>query len=287
VPNPYDPDDPRDGHDADGDAGPDADRWRRRLGTVALVAVGLLVVEVSANASLGVAIACLKFGWDDARDAAWLRRVDPDRRRGRACSWMSLGVGSLRAGSTGFLAAVAIAAAAGIFGARWGWPKRLVAAQLVGAIGVGLAGVALASVFSLAAIHQAWRSGRKVWLGPETRRAREQGRWPPCGDQVSVARGNRAAPATTIAVAALVLIALVISVAVLAAITGRPGAAPRRLDGILGAAVGITLPIAAGVFALVLRDLLKDRVLARSPDECWPEDQSSSTGRPVDDLDFE
>jgi hypothetical protein len=46
-----------------------------------------LLYECTAQPGLAAAVACAKFGWADLRSVLWLRRVDPDRRRGATCFW--------------------------------------------------------------------------------------------------------------------------------------------------------------------------------------------------------
>src|SRR5436853_170122 len=59
--------------------------------TLALVAwVGF---ELTAQPAVVAAVVCSKVGWSDFLTAVWLRRCDPQRGRGRACSWFCLAAG--------------------------------------------------------------------------------------------------------------------------------------------------------------------------------------------------
>src|SRR5205823_1721793 len=53
--------------------------------------VGWALYELTTQPALGAVAVCLKFGWEDFRTARWLRRRDPNRRRGRACFWLYVG----------------------------------------------------------------------------------------------------------------------------------------------------------------------------------------------------
>src|SRR5690348_799120 len=67
--------------------------WRFPLSWTVLILLGWLLYECTAQPALAAAVACAKFGWADVRAAFWLRRVDPDRRRGATCFWCYLTFG--------------------------------------------------------------------------------------------------------------------------------------------------------------------------------------------------
>jgi len=244
--------------------------WRRRLGTFALVLLGLVVFEVTASPSLGVAIACLKFGWDDARDGAWLRLVDPNRQRGRACSWIYLGVGFYKASLIAFLGAVVMAIFAFYFGTRLGWPRHLLAAQLFGALAVGLLGVTLATLASLVAIFIAWRGRVKLWVGPEARRARDRGEWPPRAEHGGIARRNRIGSLPLLAITNGAVFGFSVAVGSILAAFPILRQALRQPEPTSALVIIFVVSIAFAIFLLTLRDLLQTRVIASRPEECWP-----------------
>ena len=92
---------------------------------------------------------------------------------------MYLGVGLLKASLIAFVGAVAMAIIAAQFGRQLGWPRRLLASQLIGALGVGVFGVGFSTLASLTAVVFACHSRTKIWVGPEARHARDLGEWPP------------------------------------------------------------------------------------------------------------
>src|SRR6478672_8194353 len=74
-----------------------------------LLAIAFLVYELTAQPGLGAAIACTKFGWDDFLTARWLRRRDPDRRRGKASFWLFVAAGLWKTAVTGVVVLFAVA----------------------------------------------------------------------------------------------------------------------------------------------------------------------------------
>jgi hypothetical protein len=258
--------------------------WRQRFGTLALVAVGLLVFEVSANPSLGVAIACLKFAWDDARDGVWLRRVDPDRRRGWACCWIYLGVGLLKASLIAFVGGVAMAVFAYHFGARLGWPPRLMAAQLLGAFGVMVFGVISSAFASLIAVVIAARSRAKLWVGPEARQARERGEWPPRIAAGGVSRKNRASNALIIMITGVVLVACILLYVFVGIIIPVVRPALRQFEYMVFLVFGVGIPLGAAISDQAIQNEFRFRVVAKRPADCWPETIHRFPIASVDDL---
>src|SRR5215475_3477379 len=67
--------------------------WRLSVSWYALLLLGWLLYEATSQPELAAAVTCAKFGWSDWRAAWWLRRVDPDWRRGRTCFWFYLAYG--------------------------------------------------------------------------------------------------------------------------------------------------------------------------------------------------
>src|SRR4051812_15316482 len=67
--------------------------WGVHVSWSALFLLGWLLYEATSQPGLAAAVTCAKFGWSDWRAAWWLRRVDPDWRRGRTCFWFYLAFG--------------------------------------------------------------------------------------------------------------------------------------------------------------------------------------------------
>ena len=68
-------------------------RWREVVLSGDLFASGWILFEFAAAPGVGVAVASLKFGWNDFLTALWLRRRDPDRDRSAVCFWFFVASG--------------------------------------------------------------------------------------------------------------------------------------------------------------------------------------------------
>jgi MFS family permease len=253
--------------DADDDERPR--RWARRFVTIVILVAAVIVFELSANASLGVATACLKFALDDTRDAIWLVRHDPRRGRAWACFSIYIAVGLLRAGLTGFIGAVAMAILAANFAQAWGWPDHLIKAQLLGALGVGLFGLITSTLASLLACVLAWTSKTRLWVGHEVRRAREHDHWPP---QIAMKASSNRADATLIIanigfMLIIFLIGMMLTVIIAQHIPNDHG--PIYMVTIMFC--GFLIIIGPAICGLALRDLLKSSIIAHGIWDCWPE----------------
>ena len=155
---------------------PSPSRWRSSLAWGTLLIVALLAFEVTANPAVGVAVACLKFGWEDWLSALWLRRADPDPQRGRACFWMYGASGLWKSSIVAFLAMFAMPLLA-VFVAN---PRaRALGPYLVGAALMALGGFGTFLIAGWIAIGVALRNRVKVWVGPEAHWARRRNHWPP------------------------------------------------------------------------------------------------------------
>jgi hypothetical protein len=156
--------------------------WRSGAVWSGLLLIGLLIYELTSEPWLGAAVSCTKFGWQDFRSAFWLRRVDPDRTRGRICFWFYLahGLGKVALWSLvltfalTFLLSLFINAGPQGLGVRLSFFSLMLGALL--AAGVGFA---LSSVTTLLATYFAFRRGVKVWVGSAPHWARRQRYWPP------------------------------------------------------------------------------------------------------------
>src|SRR5437763_14614346 len=67
--------------------------WGVHVSWSAFFLLGWLLYECTSQPGLAAAVTCAKFGWSDWRAGWWLRRVDPDERRGRTCFWFYLAYG--------------------------------------------------------------------------------------------------------------------------------------------------------------------------------------------------
>jgi hypothetical protein len=230
--------------------------WRPHLTWPVLLLVGWALYEATAQPGLAAAIACAKAGWADFRAAFWLRRVDPERGRGRACFWFYLAFGLWK---------VAVLASAMMFaliyasvllanaGPRMGGQVRSSILGVLVAAGIGFG---LSSLSTYIALWSAHRHRIKVWLGFAPYRARADRFWPPCHGHFN------AAP--FVAVTTLVLIPLILFTALLLPVL----LIGRRLEVSLVLLVLCALVVGSG---LVLFIRLVDRhAFAQEPRDCWP-----------------
>lgn len=87
----------------------DAQRGGRRVFWWGLVLTAAWILyEFTSQPMLGIIVGCLKCGWKDFLTAIWLRRSDPNRARGAACSWFYLaeGAGKVLGASLGVMFAI-------------------------------------------------------------------------------------------------------------------------------------------------------------------------------------
>ncbi len=159
---------------------PRASSRNEKLAWFGVIALAVVAFEVTADPALTTVLGCLKFGWEEVRLARWLKRTDPDRKRGRICSRFYLAWGLWRVSVVAIVVMLALIFAHGAIaengpnGGRAGPPPGIGTALLV-----ALAGFVLSSMVSSLAVVSALRQGVRVWLGPEVRWAREEGVWPP------------------------------------------------------------------------------------------------------------
>jgi hypothetical protein len=230
--------------------------WKPRLTWPALLLAGWLLYEATAQPGLAAAVTCAKFGWADFQAARWLLRVDPDRRRGRACFWFYLAFGLWKVAVLATAVTIAI-----LFLGSLVHPgrRRLGGAALSPVLGGALVaagvGFGLSFLTTYVALWAALRSRVKVWLGFAPHRARTERFWPPCHGLTN------AAPFVTVTTLILTLWAFLLTLLLLVAGGGQFQAV---FLGLLLAGVFLAFPAIALVFRLFDR-----RVFARTPHECW------------------
>jgi len=100
-------------------------RWRWPFTWLGLLALCWVVYELTRQPALGAVAVCLKFGWEDFSAARWLGGANPDRARGRCCSWLYFAWGLWKTAIVAFVMSVAFAA---------GRPNRLAQAGAADAL---------------------------------------------------------------------------------------------------------------------------------------------------------
>jgi hypothetical protein len=232
-------------------------RWRQHLGWPAVLLAGWLLYECTAQPAVGVVVACAKFGWADAGTAWWLRRVDPDRRRGAACFWWYLAFGLWKVALTATLTMVLVCFVGDIVGARAA-PNAPVPSIYEGALLAAAAGFGLSFLFSYVAMWAALRNGIRVWLGVAPHRARAGRFWPPYHGQTNFASY------VTYTTMVLTVVAALAAPSIPLAVFGWQPQHPVLCWLIFFLGLG-TMGSTVIVF-----QALTSRLVARSPRDCWP-----------------
>jgi hypothetical protein len=231
--------------------------WRWPIGWFGLLALAVLVYEVTRSPALGAVFVCLKFGWEDGRTARWFWKNDPFATRRRSLFWLYLAWGLCKTAAVAFLLSWAFAIITPPNQLPQPPPQALLA--WTSTFLTTLVAFALSALMTILAIGYALRGGCRLWLDSAVHRARRQDVWPPTS--FCQGRPNRFVPLLTTALLFIIFVLLLI-VSILAAWTRHQGFA-------------ICVPvlmIAAPVALLVARDLLVRKLLAESPSECWPEE---------------
>jgi uncharacterized membrane protein YhaH (DUF805 family) len=246
-------------------------RRRPSLVLPALLALGLVVYELTAQPGLGAAIACTKFGWDDFLTARWLRRRDPNGNRGRASFWLFVAAGLWKTAVTGVVVmfAVAFLEAAVQPPPPLGRPPQPPSEAIVGALLAALLGFGLSTLATARAFIAALRHHVRLWIDRRVHRDRRADHWPPIS---TPGRKNRAGAVlfTALFLGMLALLTL-LHVILRSALQGWAGGGQHGQH-VADTAANL---ICCGVFLLVpvlilvFRDILVQLALARSPAECW------------------
>jgi hypothetical protein len=237
----------------------------------ALLGLGILVYELTAQPGLGAAIACTKFGWDDFLTARWLRRRDPDRRRGRASFWLFVAAGLWKTAVTGVVVMFSVAFLEAALRPRpqFGQVPAPPSEVIGGALLATLFGFALSTLATGRAFTCALKSGVRLWIDNRIHKDRRADRWPPLS---TVGRKNRAGAVlfTALFLGVLVLLGM-FHVLLRSALRGWavPGPQGKHLADTLANMFCCGVFLLVPVLILVFRDVLGQVALARSPAECW------------------
>jgi hypothetical protein len=229
---------------------------RLHLSWPMLLLAGWLLYEFTAQPGLAALVACAKFGWADARTAFWLRRVDPDRPRGRTCFWCYLTFGLWKVVVMAMLTMIVLGCVAIILECILQKPvgNNDLVALFQGSIAAAVIGVGLLCLTCYIALWIARRNGVRIWMGHAPRRARQERFWPP-----RHGRFNAAPFVIFTALGASLLMAVGLMVALLLLFM------PGGFWGTLIVLISLGIPAAV---VLGFNDAAK-RLFARSPQECW------------------
>lgn len=236
------------------------DGWlsRLHLSWPMLLLAGWALYELTAQPGLGALVACAKFGWADVRTAFWLRRVDPDRRRGQTCFWAYLTYGLWKIAIMATLTMIVLGFVSAVVAQMVRQPQANngFSPVLGGALAAALIGFGLSFPIAYVALWSALRNGIRIWLGQAPGRARKDRFWPPRHG------GINAAPFvgfTLIILTLWFLAMLVVSLGVFLP--------PAGWCLFMVLPVGWVILVAVLMKSLFLKSV---HVIAKSPQECWP-----------------
>lgn len=249
-------------YDSPDDSGDSPRRWKS-ISWLTVLAIGLVLYELTSQPALGSVAVCLKFGWDDFLTAMWLRRRDPSAYRGRTCFWLYLAGGLW---NTAVVAGIMLLAFA-IVGAHRpnGAAGRGGDPLLESVIWTGMTTLVGLSCSALAfgyAVVLAWRGGFKLWLHRGVHAARRRNAWPPAG--VGGLSRNRAgfmviATLFVLGIPCILLLSLGVAFLTIAV-----------ADMVWLMVLTMPLVVAGGAAGLLYCvDLMKRHILAENPQQCW------------------
>ena len=228
-----------------------------------IVAGGSLLFELTADTAVASAVGCLEFGRTDFGTALWLRKHDPHPVRKSICLECYLIWGLLRVAVMSSLVLLTIVIGAILIDIdKLGLIGPL--ANLFKALWVTGLTLVLASGLALKVTITAWRIRARIWLGPEPLWARQQGVWPPSMARPRRESHNQGKQIITLACFAAGLTLFVVVAFVCPHIPEKVW--PRVF---FGSCVLIVAMLTTGV------SFLERRVLAVSPAEFWPLEESA------------
>lgn len=236
--------------------------WFDRLLWPSFLLLAWLAFELTAHATLSLMLACLKFGMNDFRTAFWLWRRDPQRARGWACSTFFVASGLWKTAIVPLLSAGTITIVWVMInpGAMARMPA--ITRQIFLALSLGMwSSVVLVLVTGVAAITSLaarWR----VWVHPIVHRSRREDHWPPHFHASERDLPNYVPLITLTAIFVAIVVGPVVTL-----LTMNLFPALRRLRHFAEIAIVLGYPLLGGLGF----GLMRTRLFARSPWECWPE----------------
>lgn len=255
------------------------------IGTIAVIAA-----EVTAHPSVGIVLACLKFGWNDFQTALWLWSRDPNAQRGFTCACFFLSSGLWRVCLRSFLFIGAFVMFIGLTSMLGIQPLALLAegAQRRSEIefftnaSVWLSSCAVATTLTLASTPLAIRCRTKIWVSSSISDSRRRNEWPPRITRNGLPETNRL-PSWIMATAIATFIPPLLF-GVWSLLSSNPGTPSDHAGA--GAVVKTMatgfLPFFGIIFVVPFAKAVSRRLAASCVAECWPDDEpsfeSSSSG---------
>ncbi|MCA9238417.1 MAG: hypothetical protein KDA44_23250 [Planctomycetales bacterium] len=224
-----------------------------------------ILFELTANATLSVLTACLKFGWNDFRTGLWLLRTDPEVPRARACCWFYIASGVWKTAIVPILAVLLVSTAWGLISARALPAAGGAAEHIWSALLVGLGASATLVLVVAAACFFALAAGVRVWVHPELHESRRHEAWPPEWHRYVGQHDNRG---RAILATALIFVTLGFPPLVFRAVL-------LGFRGDLQVAVVLALVFGVPIGATATYAFLRGKIFADGPWQCWPESMAA------------
>lgn len=230
---------------------------------LALMAVGFLLFEFTAQPSIVAVAVCSKFGIADVRNGFWLRRRDPAKNRGKVCFWFCVSRGLWKTTAVAFVAMIAITI---LDAGRGNAPGHLRGTAMTFTFGFVLASFTTFAGGILGRV-----AGIRVWLDRGLTDARETDAFPP-----PEAGFNSA---SFLVAASMILPIAIVLVLVGFFVRARPNAIRNAIGFLLGLFV-----IPVGIISAGLA--IGRSVIAPKWGDCW-DFQPVRTGRTLRDVAIE
>lgn len=211
-------------------------KWTEHISWGATLALAWMIYEITARPSFGIAVACVKIGWNDFLTAHWLLWRDPLRKRGSTCFVFYMASGLWKMTIAAFLLTGVILTVALLLDDKV--PRGVKSLGLLAALGVLLLAVVPMLGVALARWH-----GLKIWIDSTVHQSRRENFFPPLATGRNLAAG-------------LLFPALIVPIVLTAILTVR-----------LGPWLMFLSLFAAG---LLIWQFFRG-VSAGSPAECWAE----------------
>jgi hypothetical protein len=139
----------------------------------------LILYEATHDPAIAATALCVKFGWEDFRTARWLRRTDPDTRRGKACWWLYFASSLWKVAVSALAMFLLIVVLEHAFDIRQQGRAVDVLALIKGAFLSLLFASLLLVLATVIALVLARRFNVRVWLNGAVGYARRRSEWPP------------------------------------------------------------------------------------------------------------
>lgn len=242
----------------------------RRMPWWLIGSIAFAIAELTTHPAIGIVVLCLKFGWNDFLLGLWLRRRDPDRKRGAVCSWFYWALGLWRVGMWSFILLFSFAFVVfGLLEQHVGKGRDPIELGYCATIMFGSVMLGLGTTFI--GMWRGWRTRQRVWLSSTIYESYKLREWPPVSGAGAPNLLKRIVIMTGCMTFVAVLPAIAVGVvALLKAAQVQPGA--QNADaGALGAVVGAGVPIGGAVVVLWICSAILKRLEAGRPDQCWAE----------------